>query len=204
MAEITIFYEGSIITRAEARARGLRRFFTGTPCKQHHVAEHFVISGTCVRCHLIYARSAKRKIRRQSYDQSPLARALWEAYNRSPQRKASQQRYDRSPHGRTRRKLYIRLYDQSPRGKALRRQYGQIRSAHKRAAEGTFSKSDYLKLLERQKKCHICGKRFTKADHPTIDHVVALVNGGAHEASNIALAHHGCNSRKQAQRTHLL
>jgi hypothetical protein len=28
-----------IITRAEAKARGLKRYFTGKPCKCQHVAE---------------------------------------------------------------------------------------------------------------------------------------------------------------------
>jgi hypothetical protein len=39
-----------IITRAEAKARGLKRYFTGKPCgSRGHVAERY-ISGACVTC----------------------------------------------------------------------------------------------------------------------------------------------------------
>lgn len=45
-----------ILTRAQARAQGLKRYFTGKPCKHGHVAERF-IDGTCVPCRL--ARNAR-------------------------------------------------------------------------------------------------------------------------------------------------
>lgn len=39
-----------IITRDEAYARGLKRFYTGQPCKNGHTVERFVSSGGCVDC----------------------------------------------------------------------------------------------------------------------------------------------------------
>ena len=39
-----------IISRDEARARGLKRYFTGTPCKHGHIAERNVRSGRCLEC----------------------------------------------------------------------------------------------------------------------------------------------------------
>lgn len=39
-----------VITRAEARARGLRRYFTGQPCENGHVAERLVRGTECVAC----------------------------------------------------------------------------------------------------------------------------------------------------------
>jgi hypothetical protein len=38
----------------EARARGLKRFFTGKPCKYGHVSERTVSGQKCVACLLIY------------------------------------------------------------------------------------------------------------------------------------------------------
>jgi 5-methylcytosine-specific restriction endonuclease McrA len=38
-----------------AISHGLSRFFTGKPCKRHHVAERFVIGGDCVLCRPIRA-----------------------------------------------------------------------------------------------------------------------------------------------------
>ena len=39
-----------VITRKEARERGLVRFYTGTPCKHGHDCERHAKSGTCVEC----------------------------------------------------------------------------------------------------------------------------------------------------------
>jgi hypothetical protein len=39
-----------IISRAEAKAKGLKRYFTGKPCKHGHVAEREVFNATCVEC----------------------------------------------------------------------------------------------------------------------------------------------------------
>jgi hypothetical protein len=39
-----------IITREEARAKGLKRFFTGEPCLHGHVCERGVSNGYCVDC----------------------------------------------------------------------------------------------------------------------------------------------------------
>ena len=40
----------SIIGRDEAKALGLKRFFTGEPCKHGHVAERIVSSHRCTEC----------------------------------------------------------------------------------------------------------------------------------------------------------
>lgn len=39
-----------IISREEARSRGLKRFFTGAPCKHGHVAERYTCQGACSEC----------------------------------------------------------------------------------------------------------------------------------------------------------
>jgi hypothetical protein len=42
--------EPKITTRAEARARGVKRYFLGRPCKQGHIAERYVACCHCVIC----------------------------------------------------------------------------------------------------------------------------------------------------------
>jgi hypothetical protein len=39
-----------IITRAEAKALGLKRYFTGKPCKRGHVCERLVSNRACLEC----------------------------------------------------------------------------------------------------------------------------------------------------------
>jgi hypothetical protein len=41
----------NIISRDEARAVGLKRYFTGKPCKYGHVAERWVANHECVECY---------------------------------------------------------------------------------------------------------------------------------------------------------
>lgn len=66
-------------------------------------------------------------------------------------------------------------------------------------------------LVKRDKgKCWLCGKKIDYSDHtvredgvfitgknyPSIDHVIALANGGTHTWNNVRLAHTQCNSTK--------
>lgn len=39
-----------IVSRAAARAKGLKRYFTGSPCKHGHVAERLEVNGSCCEC----------------------------------------------------------------------------------------------------------------------------------------------------------
>ena len=41
-----------VISRKDAKAQGLTRFFTGRPCRQGHRVARFVSSGACVECSL--------------------------------------------------------------------------------------------------------------------------------------------------------
>jgi hypothetical protein len=40
----------AIISRSEAKARGLVRYFTGNPCKHGHTVERMVVNSDCVTC----------------------------------------------------------------------------------------------------------------------------------------------------------
>lgn len=41
-----------IITRMEAAKAGLNRYRTGKPCVNGHMADRYVLNGTCVQCAL--------------------------------------------------------------------------------------------------------------------------------------------------------
>jgi hypothetical protein len=38
------------ISRDEALARGLKKYFTGTPCKHGHAAQRYTVTTACVKC----------------------------------------------------------------------------------------------------------------------------------------------------------
>jgi hypothetical protein len=46
-----------IISRAEAGAKGLKRYFTGKPCLRGHVSERFVRSKDCMQCRMLSNRA---------------------------------------------------------------------------------------------------------------------------------------------------
>ena len=68
----------------------------------------------------------------------------------------------------------------------------------------------YGAVYERDKgKCQICGRKVRKRGNSsdrlagTLDHKIALVNGGEHSYDNIQLACLHCNSKKGARKTWL-
>jgi len=61
-----------IITKAEAKRLGLKRYFTGKPCKYGHVAERFY-SGDCTICQKKYREENREKLlarRREYYEEN--------------------------------------------------------------------------------------------------------------------------------------
>lgn len=67
----------AVISRKEAKAKGLKRYFTGRPCKRGHVAEYYV-TGPCVICD-----DARRR--------------AWAAANREKLNEARKTRYAADP-----------------------------------------------------------------------------------------------------------
>lgn len=54
-----------IISRNDARARGLTRYFTGKPCERGHIAERYVATPNCVECQKIHNDGQPRKQTRE-------------------------------------------------------------------------------------------------------------------------------------------
>jgi len=52
-----------IISRAEAKEQGLKRYFTGKPCKHGHVSERRVSKSDCIEC--------KKKYNKRFYEANP-------------------------------------------------------------------------------------------------------------------------------------
>lgn len=56
-----------IISRIEAKAAGLKRFFTGEPCKKGHISERF-LSGSCVQCYKERIQKEEHKAKKRESD----------------------------------------------------------------------------------------------------------------------------------------
>lgn len=79
MASEYVPYSGPIVTRAEAEAAGLKRYFDGTPCKRGHVSERTTLKHMCVTC--------KNAASLAAYYANPTPvrerKAAWKARNRA-------------------------------------------------------------------------------------------------------------------------
>lgn len=76
----------NIITRAEAKAAGLKKYFINTPCPNGHVSERFVSGGQCVECNL----DRRIKHYEKNRDRELSAVKAWQDENR--ERNLSQKR----------------------------------------------------------------------------------------------------------------
>ena len=50
-----------LMTKREARERGLPTYFDGKPCKRGHISPHRSYNGRCIECHRIQNRVKKPK-----------------------------------------------------------------------------------------------------------------------------------------------
>jgi hypothetical protein len=74
----------TIVTRKEAQALGLTRYFSGNPCKQGHLAERATANGSCLAC---------------CREKSPVRHAQWKAsltFEQLEAHKGAKAEYDRS------------------------------------------------------------------------------------------------------------
>lgn len=187
--QIQIENKGELVAspRQEAKALGLLYYSTGKVCKNGHLSERFVSNGGCRRCVLILGRPFRRK------------------HGLSDKYKKAKKKYENTKKGRSSAAARRRRYLDTPHGQIRRKLSGATKRAKKRPTYQTQSTTaDLRKIFDRGKRCHICGKPFTRKNPPTLDHVLALAKGGTNEPSNFAPAHLRCNIRKQAQRTHLI
>jgi 5-methylcytosine-specific restriction endonuclease McrA len=174
-----------IITRKQAKQRGLVRYFTGKPCPKGHLAERFVSYGQCLAC-VTASRDA------WYYANKERARAKnieWHKNNQD--RKRARDAAWRSRNPEKFRQSILSHYLANPEMYAV---YRANRRARKRSAPGEgISAADIRALIERQGgRCVYC-RRKTKL---TLDHIVPLAGGGAHDVRNAQMACKSCNSSK--------
>ena len=95
-----------IVSKEEARARGLNRYFTGEPCKNGHVSERITKSGSCVECRRIWKSSEEYKQSQRDYarkkrEEDPEAhreyRRRYYAENADHERQKMRERYASDP-----------------------------------------------------------------------------------------------------------
>lgn len=141
----------------------------------------------------------KAAIRRgiKKYEQTEKGRVAREkamrTHNAKPERKAYNAALEALPSMRKKRRDYRR----SEAGKASITSYNHRRRARLRSVQADLSREEWSAILEAANgRCAYCGH---PAEKLTLDHIVAIANGGAHTKTNVVAACEFCNYSKGAK-----
>lgn len=134
-------YIGPIVTRNDAMAAGLKRYFTGLPCGHGHFAERYV-SGGCAEC---------TSIKRTKWNYAnPEKRLLCDRKSREKNHdvtRETQRAYERSPHRMENRRARERVSTKAPLFKSKRRAYSKL--PHVREAISIYNITPQAKEIRR-------------------------------------------------------
>jgi 5-methylcytosine-specific restriction endonuclease McrA len=176
-----------VIQLADARARGLKFYFTGRPCSRGHVAERRTGDRSCVDC----KKEAKPRHYRAWMERDPGAAGRktreWRRANPGRAKELS------TKNGREWR-------EKNPeRWQLLMRRASKIRDAREAAAPGVCTAEDFDRIRRMQNnRCAYCGTSF-ETERAVADHILPLARGGSHSPSNRQFLCQPCNRAKCAK-----
>jgi 5-methylcytosine-specific restriction endonuclease McrA len=208
----------AIISRSEAKAAGLKRYFTGEACHAGHVAERCVSDCKCVECSRLKSRDPDYRERRKEYkaahqrayrvkypDLVAATEAKRDKAARAEARREARAKPD-SNHKEVLRKSYqkhkakrnaeMKAWRAVPANKEAMLAYMRCFKAARRAnpLPGHFTTDDVLILFEKQDgQCAACGCDLVRYE---IDHIDPLAKGGSNWPSNLQLLCAPCNRSK--------
>lgn len=193
-----ILEDPAIMSRADAKARGLLTYYTAHRCKHGHIAERRVSDSHCMRC--MEDPELQQRTRQ--------TKRLWQARNKELLRK-SKREYQRRNRDRinARNRAYrvdnleeVRAKDRINHKKY--REHARLRArarhARKRNARGKHTLRQIHEMHTKQRyKCASCFCCIKDKYH--VDHIIPLKRGGSNDIGNIQLLCPLCNTRKAAK-----
>jgi hypothetical protein len=156
--------------RSQAKAQGLKRYFTGEPCRNGHVVERYVSNGACVEC-------LREGVER------------WQKANperlQQLARKSAQKRKDEDPG-----KVMATSALEAAQRRSARLKRGSA------IPEGMSRKA----IVEETGVLYEQARRLTKETGVVheVDHIVPIVAGGLHHAGNLRVATRAFNMAKSS------
>lgn len=179
-----------VVTRSEAKAKGLSRYFTGKPCPRGHLALKSTKWKYCMEC------QRERSLEKiQANPEMNRKKVLeWQKANR---KRASERANAWYHANKEKARASCAAYEAANIDK-VRATRHRIR-AQRANAEGVFEASDIQRILTLQKgKCALCKCKITPKNK-SIDHIIALFNGGSNHPRNLQILCLTCNLSKGAR-----
>lgn len=210
----------SIITRGDARAQGLKRYFSGIPCKRGHVCERQVSNLTCMSCASARCREHydpnKNRVNGKRWRAANVEKVKKDKreYNRSPKRKAYAAAWFQANKERTRPAKLARYVEQRAERVAYSKAWAEAnpdrfaehmrlharkRRAQKHNSGGTHTAADLAEILKAQgHRCAYCRADLRKTKRH-VDHITPLATGGSNGRANLQYLCRPCNQSKSAR-----
>ncbi len=203
-----------IISRNEALALNLTRYFTGVPCNHGHICERMVRNRWCVICAYNAKKKCwrkKSKIKKESLPINVARKNKLKTYctgkpcsngHIAPKYTINStcvvcfKIATNTPDFIKKRSIYNKKYSKTDIAKINNIKSQRTRRARKKKCDGVFTEAQVAALLVKQKnKCAFC---FVKIFLLTLhrDHIIPLALGGSNWISNIQLLCAKCNQRK--------
>lgn len=212
-----------IITRAEARALGLKRYFTGKPCRRGHIAERQVSNLTCMGCTNEKQRAAypsrdrvaeRERLRAWNAANRDKVNARQREANKTPERIAYKAAWYTANRERiaAKRKAEPGKYREiniasakawvaanPDRAREHGRLHARKRRAQKHGSNGTHTAADLSEILAAQgHRCAYCRANLKRVKKH-VDHIKPLALGGSNGRENLQYLCAPCNQSKSAK-----
>lgn len=191
------------ISRKQAAAKGLIRYFTGVPCARGHLSERKVTTRSCCECLRLTGRAAwpSRKAQQSEYykkrrqeNQDELHardRAAYYANHAASVARAAAWRAQNPEKVKAAAEKW-RKNNQAKRTAAQRNRNARARQGGKHTAE------DIADITRMQRgRCGYCQVKLGKKYH--VDHITALSRGGTNDRRNLQILCVDCNQAKNAK-----
>ena len=179
-------YDGPIVDRKYAIGAGLKRYFTGKPCKHGHISERQTEKANCIAC--MYEWRHKEENR----EKVAKMYSVWQKKNKEKVKIRNKRWSNNNRNSAARRSAKWRA--KNPLKVA---EINRVKNNKRRLIEGTFTKYDICLLLKVQNyKCVYCLEDIGKNKKWHLDHIMPVSLGGTNWPENLQALCKSCNLRK--------
>jgi 5-methylcytosine-specific restriction endonuclease McrA len=200
-------YTGPIVTRADAKAAGAKRYFTGKPCRNGHLCERYASNEQCVVCNLAHA----ERYEQANHEYVANYRKAWREANKDKLsaktmawREANRERWDEA----------ARAWQKANKEQvAAKRAAWHRANAEHRRIKAKVWREENLERTKAVKKVWLAANKLRTRVYTENRRVRKLTNGGSHTPEQIEelyakQQHHcaGCGAsiRKRYEVDHII